>query len=67
MTADIYIVKSGGSAAAANALLVYSPVAGRDMKALTLGITLSEGDHIDVLTVGSSMELTFQAFGSEIG
>jgi hypothetical protein len=39
-------------------------VAGSDTTALTLGITMTNADKLDVYA--SSADLTFQAFGSEI-
>lgn len=39
-------------------------IAANDTTALTLGITMTNADKLDVY--GSSADLTFQAFGSEI-
>jgi len=39
-------------------------IAGNDTTALTLGLTMTSADKLDVY--GSTADLTFQAFGSEI-
>lgn len=61
----LFARKNGEAASTANALVYDGSVPGNDFKAITLGITLGQGD---ILTVRSDVAdaLTFQAFGSEV-
>lgn len=64
-TFRIFVRPGGAAAAVGNSLVYDAQVAFNDVKAFTLGITLSATDIVTVQTsVGST--LTFQAFGSEI-
>lgn len=64
-TCRIFVVPSAGSASTANAIIYDGPITENDFKAITIGITLAQGDKIVVQSsVGNS--LTFQAFGSEV-
>jgi hypothetical protein len=58
-------VRPGGATLANQHYLVFdAPIAGNDLVALTIGITL---DATDVLTVfASSANMSFSAFGSEV-
>ena len=64
-TARVFARIAGATAAASNAIIYDTPIAGNSTVAFTLGITLAA---TDVLTVRSNVAdyLTFTAFGSEI-
>lgn len=64
-TARVFVVKSGGSASAANALVYDTVFSGNSTTTYTIGVTLATGDALLVQT-GTANSLTFQAFGSEI-
>ena len=64
-TCRIFAVPSGGSASSSNAIVFDGPIEGNDFKAITVGITLAQGDKL-VVQSGTSEALTFQAFGSEV-
>lgn len=62
----LFARKDGEAASTGNALIYDGTVQANDFKAMTMGITLGEGDILTVRTdVAGSM--TFQAFGSEVG
>jgi hypothetical protein len=64
-TCRIFIRVAGANATAANAAIYDGIVKANDFTAITVGITLSEGDIISVRS-NTANALTFQAFGSEI-
>lgn len=61
----IFVRVGGAGASTANAIVYDGVVAGNDLLAITIGITLSATDVITVNS-GTGNALTFQAFGSEI-
>jgi len=63
--ARVYVRIAGATAAAGNAVMYDTSIAGNTTTALTLGITLNATDVITVRTATANA-LTFQAFGSEI-
>lgn len=64
-TYQIYIRPGGAAAAVSNALVYNATVAGNDVEAITIGVTLATTDVITVQS-GTASALTFQAFGSEL-
>lgn len=62
---SIYIVPSGGTAGASNALVFITALGANTIQAFTLGITLGAGDKISVQSATASA-VTYQAFGSEL-
>lgn len=63
---NVYVVSSGDTAGAANALIYNAGLGANTVQAFTIGITLGAGDSISVQNaVGSAV--TYQAFGQEIG
>jgi hypothetical protein len=64
-TARVFVVKSGGSAAASNALVYDAVFGANSTTTFTIGITLATGDALLVQT-GTANAITFQAFGSEL-
>jgi hypothetical protein len=61
----IFVVPSGGSASASNAVVYDGSLAANTVQAFTLGITLGAADFIQVRTETADA-ITFQAFGQEI-
>jgi hypothetical protein len=64
-TCRIFVVESGDSAVAGNAIAYDVTIAANSMAAFTTGITLAAGDKLVVRT-DTSNSLTFHAFGSEV-
>ena len=64
-TARVFARIAGAAAAASNAIVYDTSIAGNTTTALTLGITLNATDVLTVRT-GTANALTFTAFGSEI-
>lgn len=62
---SIYLVESGDSAGATNALVYQAELGANTMQAFTIGITLGAGDKIVVQSATGSAT-TYQAFGSEV-
>lgn len=64
-TYQIYIRPGGAAASTANALVYNATVAGNDVEAITIGVTLATTDVVTVKS-GTASAITFQAFGSEL-
>lgn len=64
-TCRIFVVESGDSAIAGNAIAYDVNIAANSMAAFTTGITLAAGDKI-IVRSGTGNSLTFHAFGSEV-
>lgn len=62
---SIFIVASGDSAGAANALVYEAELGANTVQGFTLGVTLGAGDKIQV-QLATASAATFQAFGSEL-
>ncbi len=61
----IFIVPDGGSPSESNALIFDPELNAFTVQAFTIGVTMSEGDTIQVRTAEAD-SITFQAFGQEI-
>lgn len=61
----IYARQNGAPATKANAIIYNGEIGANDFKAITLGLTLAEGDIITVKS-DTADSITFQAFGSEV-
>lgn len=64
-TFRLFVVPSGGTADATNALAYDAPIEANTFVAFTLGLTLGAADKIQVRT-STADAVTFQAFGSEL-
>jgi hypothetical protein len=64
-TARVFARIGGAAAAASNAIVYDTSIAGNTTVSLTIGVTLAATDVLTVRT-GTANALTFTAFGSEI-
>ena len=62
---NIYVVASGDTAGAANALVYDASLGANTLQAFTLGVTLGAADKISVQSATGSA-VTYQVFGQEI-
>jgi hypothetical protein len=62
---SVYVVPSGGTASADNALVYAAELGANTLQTFTLGITLAAGDSIAVQSSFASFA-TYQVFGQEI-
>lgn len=62
----IYVRKNAETASKNNAIIYDGVIESNDFKAITIGITMADGDVLTVQS-GTQNSMTFQAFGSEVG
>lgn len=62
---SVYVVASGDTAGADNALVYQAELAANSVQSFTIGLTLAAGDKLAVQSATGS-STTYQAFGSEV-